>query len=182
MSRPSHVHPPPRAPRPSHDVTMAFVAHGMKKLSLHGRLASPSLRPWAGGKDPRRATGGREGLSRTPWLLAIFMLSSWQCLPSQSSNCVQLLSTILPPWRGWVKRTSWSIDTPCFDWHFHLQTYAGALDLWLAQRSTRWLFPDTPPDLVISKQAENVEFPTSPKSDLTRSPSLWVPWVTLRRG
>ena len=125
MSRPSHVHPPPRAPRPSHDVTMAFVAHGMKKLSLHGRLASPSLRPWAGGKDPRRATGGREGLSRTPWLLAIFMLSSWQCLPSQSSNCVQLLSTILPPWRGWVKRTSWSIDTPCFDWHFHLQTYAG---------------------------------------------------------
>ena len=29
------------------------------------------------------------------------------------------------PWRGWVKRTSWSIDTPCFDWHFHLQTYAG---------------------------------------------------------
>jgi len=28
------------------------------------------------------------------------------------------------PWRGWVKRTSWSIDTPCFDWHFHLQTYA----------------------------------------------------------
>ena len=42
------------------------------------------------------ATGGREGLSRTPWRLAIFMLSSWQCLPSQSSNCVQLLSTILP--------------------------------------------------------------------------------------
>ena len=36
---------------------MAFVAHGMKKLSLHVRLASPSIRPWAGGKDPRRATG-----------------------------------------------------------------------------------------------------------------------------
>ena len=69
---------------------------GMKKLSLHVRLASPSIRPWAGGKDPRRATGGREGLSRTPWRLAIFMLSSWQCLPSLSSNCVQLLSTILP--------------------------------------------------------------------------------------
>ena len=41
-------------------------------------------------------------------------------VPTLSSNCVQLLSTILPR----VKRTSWSIDTPCFDWHFHLQTYA----------------------------------------------------------
>ena len=51
-----------------------------------------------------------------------------------------------------------------------------------ARGAPYWLFPDAAPDLVISKQAENVEFPTSPKSDLTRSPSLWVPWVTLRRG
>ena len=33
-----HVDPPRRAPRPSHDVIMAFVAHGMKELSLHWRL------------------------------------------------------------------------------------------------------------------------------------------------
>ena len=44
-----------------------------------------------------------------------------------------------------------------------------------ARGAPYWLFPDAAPDLVISKQAENVEFPTSPKSDLTRSPSLWVP-------
>ena len=44
-------------------------------------------------------------------------------LPKLQSRSVALHHS--SPWRGWVKRTSWSIDTPCFDWHFHLQTYAG---------------------------------------------------------
>ena len=51
-----------------------------------------------------------------------------------------------------------------------------------ARGAPYWLFPDEAPDLVISKQAQNVEFPTSPKPDMTQSPSLWVPCVALRRG
>ena len=136
-----------RAPRPSHDVTMASVAHGMKKLSLHGRLASPSLRPWAGGKDPRRATGCREGLSRTPWLLAIVLLSLWQCLPSHGLTWLQLLSTIRALIGGCIDRSPGALTLHVSIGVSICRHMRAAFGLWLAQRSTRWLFPEAPPDL-----------------------------------
>ena len=102
--------------------------------------------------------------------------------PRSAPCSVRLLLTILGLPNGCRKRT-WEC-VMC------LETFPDPFPyihpLLFACHGTRgapyWHFPEAPPDLRISTWAENVEFPTSPKSDLTRSPSPWVPWVTLRRG
>ena len=183
MSPCSHVHPPPRAlctsngvdlalspdcPKelyPKHDVTVPFSA------ALGGRRTSQEIdnRSRGAAIDPeslrKSAYAPRHPIDLAPQHITLTCSGTILGLPNgcrkRTWECVMCLETFPDPFPYT---------------HPLLSTCHGA------RGAPNWLFPDAAPDLVISKQAKNVEFSTSPKSDLTRSRSLWVPWVTLRRG
>ena len=103
--------------------------------------------------DPSRPRRGQGVLSRTPWLLAIVLLSLWQCLPSHGLTWLQLLCTIRV-WTGECMERGPGALTPHVSIGVSICRHMrAALSLWLAQRSTWWLFPEAPPDLLkLSRQ------------------------------
>ena len=119
------VHPPGRAPQPLKMPPHRFSTDTRKNLWLGD---SPLFRPVASRGSrlhASRPTRGQGGLSRTPWLLAIVLLSfvAVPPLPRLDLASVALYHSRAVVRVHWQK--SWSADTPCFDWRFHLQTYAG---------------------------------------------------------
>ena len=141
------VHPPGRAPQPLKMPPHRFSTDTRKNLWLGD---SPLFRPVASRGSrlhASRPTRGQGGLSRTPWLLAIVLLSLWQCLPSHGLTWLQLLCTIRV-WTGECMERGPGALTPHVSIGVSICRHMrAALSLWLAQRSTWWLFPEAPPDL-----------------------------------
>ena len=141
------VHPPGRAPQPLTMPPHRFSTD-IRKNSWLGD--SPLFRPVASRGSrlhASRPTRGQGGLSRTPWLLAIVLLSLWQCLPSHGLTWLQLLCTIRV-WTGECMERGPGALTPHVSIGVSICRHMrAALSLWLAQRSTWWLFPEAPPDL-----------------------------------
>ena len=110
-----------------------------------------------------RPTRGQGGLSRTPWLLAIVLLSLWQCLPSHGLTWLQLLSTIRALIGGCIDRSPGTLTLHVSIGVSICRHMRAAFGLWLAQRSTRWLFPEAPPDLINFSMAQKHRFFDPPK-------------------
>ena len=71
----------------------------------------------------------------------------WQCLPCHGFTWLQLLSTIRALFGGCIDRSPGALTLHVSIGVSICRHMRAAFGLWLAQRSTWWLFPEAPPDL-----------------------------------